>query len=156
GCFSAQHHVASASESGQRYFYKRYRTLLLQKLAASEDFAVNREMESVLEQWEDRDYETLDMAARVAPANLRPLFPRAIARAILPQPEVESHLANVTDRRLWLHAMGKQDENAARTLQRMAILEQAPIFRPLPAETLLDLSHSVCRVLVPQGDPIIL
>jgi hypothetical protein len=156
-CFSAQHHAASASESGSRYFYKRYRTLLLQKMAASVDFAVNREIESVLEQWEDRDYETLDMAARFAPARLEGLFPRSIAREILPPSEVESHLARATDRRLWLHVMmGKQDENASRTLKRMAILEQAPIFRPLPAETLLELSHSVCRVLIPEGDPIIL
>jgi hypothetical protein len=156
-CFSAQHHVLAASESGSRYFYKRYRTLLLQKMAASVDFAGNRETERVLEQWEDRDYETLDMAARFAPARLHGLFPRSIAREILTASEVESNLACVTDRRLWLHVMmGKQDENAARTLKRIAILEQAPIFRPLPAETLLDLSHSVCRVLIPEGDPIIL
>jgi predicted metal-dependent hydrolase len=156
-CFSAQHHAASASESGSRYFYKRYRALLLHKMAASADFTVNREIESVLEQWEDRDYETLDMAARFAPARLHGLFPRSIAREILPPSEVESHLACATDRRLWLHVvMGKQDENAARTLTRMTILEQAPIFRPLPAETLLDLSHSLCRVLIPEGDPIIL
>jgi hypothetical protein len=156
-CFSAHHHTASASESASRYFYKRYRTLLLHKMAASADSSVDREIGGVLEQREHRDYETLDMASRFASARLRELFPRSIAREVLQPSEVESHLACSTDRRLWLHAMmGKQDERAARTLKRMAILEQAPIFRQLPAETLLDMSHSLCRVLIREGDPIIL
>ena len=156
-CFSAHYHTASVSESASRYFYKRYRSHLLHKMAASADSSVDWELGSVLEQWEDRDYETLDMASRFAPARLHDLFPRSIARQVLPPAEVESHLACSTDRRLWLHVMlGKQDENAARTLKRMAILEQAPIFRPLPAETLLDLSHSLCRVIIREGDPIIL
>jgi hypothetical protein len=156
-CFSAHHHTAFTSESASRYFYKRYRTLLLHKMAASGDSSVDRQLGNALEQREDRDYDTLDMVSRFAPARLHDLFPRSIAREVLPPGEVESHLACSTDRRLWLHVMmGKQDENAARTLKRMAILEQAPIFRPLPAETLLDLSHSLCRVLIPEGDPIIL
>lgn len=156
-CFAAHHHTASVSESASRYFYKRYRGQLLHKMAAGGDSSVDRETGSVLEQWEDRDYETLDLASRFAPPRLHNLFPRSIAREVLPPAEVESHLACSTDQRLWLHVMmGKQDENAARTLKRMAILEQAPIFRPLPAETLLDLSHSLCRVLIREGDPIIL
>lgn len=155
-CFSAHHHTASVSESASRYFYKRYRGHLLHKMASG-DSSVDRETGSVLEQWEDCDYETLDMASRFAPARLHDLFPRSIAREVLPPAEVEAHLACSTDRRLWLHVMmGKQDENAARTLKRMAILEQASIFRPLPAETLLDLSHSLCRVLIREGDSIIL
>jgi len=156
-CFSAHQHVSSVSESASRYFYKRYRTHLLHKLASSSDSAVDREeMSSLLDQWVDRDYETLDAASRFAPSRLYDLFPRSLLREVLPPSEVEPHLTCATDRRLWLHVMmGKQDENAARTLQRMAILEKAPIFRPLPAETLLDLSHSLCRVLIPEGDPII-
>jgi hypothetical protein len=156
-CFSAHHYTASTSESASRYFYKRYRTHLLHKMAARGDSSVDRELGSVLEQWEDRDYETLDMASRFAPARLHDLFPRTIARGVLRLSEVESQLTCSTDRRLWLHVMmEKQDENAARTLKRIAILEQAPIFRPLPAETLLDLSHSLCRVLIAEGDAIIL
>ena len=156
-CFSAHYHAAGASESASRYFYKRYRAHLLHRMSANADSSVERVIGSMLEQWEDRDYETLDRASHFAPALLQDLFPRSITRQVLHPAEVESHLACVTDRRLWLQVMmGKQDPNAARTLERMAILEQAPILRPLPAETLLDLSHLLCRVLIPEGDPIIL
>ena len=156
-CFSAHYHSAGVSETASRYFYKRYRTHLLRKTATDADFSVDLIVGSVMEQSEDRDYETLEMASRFVPARLQSLFPRAIARELLPPSEVEAHLACSTDRRLWLHAMmGKQDEMAARTLRRMATLENAQILRPLPAEILLDLSHLVCRVLIPEGDPIIL
>jgi hypothetical protein len=155
-CFSAHCHAAEASKSASRYFYKRYRAQLLHKVAESIDSSVDRVIGSLLEQWEDRDYETLDMAARFAPARLQELFPSSVAGKLLPASEVESHLPSSTDRRLWLHVMmGKQDENAARTLRRMAILEQAPIFRQLPAEILLELCHLVCRVLIPDGYSII-
>lgn len=155
--FSAHYHSAAAAESASRYFYKRYRSQLLQKVASNGDFSMDLMASSVMEESEERDYETLDTASRFAPAGLQNLFPRSIARELLPVSEVESHLASSTDERLWLHAMmGKHDEHAARTLRRMVTLEQAPILRSLPAETLLDLSHLVCRVLIPEGDPIIL
>jgi len=156
-CFSAHQHAASVSESGSRYFYKRYRTHLLRKMDRSRSAAVGREVSSFLEQLSDGHYDGLEGAARFAPSRVQHLFPHAIARNLLPAPEVAAHLANTTDRRLWLHTvMGKEDERAARTLNRIVTLEQAPIFRPLPAETLLELGHSLCRVLIAEGDPIIL
>jgi Cyclic nucleotide-binding domain len=154
-CFAAHHYAAGVSATASRYFYKRYRTLLLDKVVARDDSFVDREVGSVLEQWEEGDYETLNMARRFAPARLHGLFPMSIASGILPPSDVESRLGCSTDRRLWLHVMGKDDEAAAHTLERIAILEQTPLFRPLPADVLLELSHSLCRILIPAKEPII-
>ena len=161
-CFKASRDVASRSEVASRYFYKRYRALLLAKLQTIElplpaqTEQLKRQASVLLETWNDRATDTLNYLAQLVPAQLRPLFPHVIDDQLDPQLDVAGHLPTSTDQRLWRHVMDKApDEGAANTLNRLTLLEQIDLYRPLPVEALLELAHTLCRVRLAAGETII-
>lgn len=146
-CYRAYQTCTGQNPVAARYFYKRYRSLLLARLQRVE-FSVTaqaehlkREARLLLESWNDGQTDTLDYLAQLAPATLRPFFPHLIADNLPSGLRLPADLPSPTDRRLWQHAtQSTPDDAAANTLHRLSLLDQTDIYRPLPAELMLKLA----------------
>ena len=163
-CFKAYRETRSVSEVASRYFYKRYRALLLAKLQAaalvapSQRDQLKNEAGALLEVWHGREKESdaLVYLAQLAPPALRRLFPHLIGEQLDPDLPLLRFLPTTTDVRLWRCARVRGDDaGAANTLQRLALLDEADIFRPLPAEVMLEITATLCRVRLDTGEVII-
>jgi hypothetical protein len=161
-CFKAYQACRPRSDVAARYFYKRYRILLLTMLKSAELLApahierLKREATLILENWTEDESDTLDYLSELAPPALRPLFPHAIAAYIDPDLEVSRYLPTETDRRLWQHVTHRaEDEAAKNTLYRLSILDRTEIYRPLPAALMLELTHLFCQVNFAPGETVI-
>ncbi len=161
-CFKAHRDTQDRSSVASRYFYKRYRSLLLARLQAielhipSHTQQLRRQAGLLLESWNEHEADTLNYLAQLAPPQLRNLFPHLIDDHLDPNLDVEACLPAETDRRLWRHVMrGEIDEGTANTLYRLTLLDQIDIYRPLPAEVQIELAHNLCRVRLSAGETII-
>lgn len=161
-CFRAYRDARPHSEAGARYFYKRYRSLLWEKLRSvglvipSQTAILDRESTFFLESWDEGASDALRYVAHLAKEEVRTLFPAFIAARADEIDTVEDHLVCETDQRLYRHIVhGAVDEAAQNTLYRLTLLDQTDVFRPVPAETMLDLSRSFCRVHLSAGETII-
>lgn len=163
-CFRAYRDTVRLSAVGSRYFYKRYRSMLLAKLqsaallAPSQTDQLKREAAVLLENWLGREKEsdTLVYLSQLAPPALRNLFPHLIGKALTPGLALQTHLPTETDLRLWKHIfLEAPDEGAANTLYRLSLLDQADIYRPLPAEVMLELAHNLCRIKLAEAETVI-
>ncbi len=161
-CFKAYQDTNPVSDVAGRYFYKRYRALLLAKLESVEltvsahSESLKREARLLLENWAEDQSDTLGFLSQLAPANLRRYFPHVIAENLDPEIRLPADLPTETDRRLWQHVAGNiPDEAAANTLYRLGLLDQTDIYRPLPAEVLLKLAHKLNLVKFAAGEPVI-
>src|SRR5262249_42333872 len=80
-CFQAYRDTQRLSIIGSRYFYKRYRALLLAKLQADaarkrdQNYLLKREFPSLLEGWSDGEVDRLNYIAQLMPADERRIFP---------------------------------------------------------------------------------
>src|SRR6185295_3005615 len=94
-----------------RYFYKRYRSLLLARLKSAELSVVahterlKREATLILENWSEGETDTLNYLSQLAPPALRPLFPHLIAARSDSSPALPAGLPTETDRRLWQYVL---------------------------------------------------
>lgn len=156
-CFAAHTRAATVSSAATRYFYKRYRSMLL-TLVQRADRATDRtsdllrrEAQALLEIWDEGELDALDYLMQLAPPALQELFPRRVAaRAV---EGAERHLRDETDRRIFAHAMaGAEDVEANNTLHRIDLLDRTDVFRGLPAEILVQLTHSLCPVSLDPGE----
>lgn len=161
-CFKAYQDTSPHSVVAGRYFYKRYRSLLLTKLQSVELLVpgqterLKREATLILESWSEGESDTLDYLSQLAPPSLQPLFPHLIAGHLDPALEVATNLPTETDRRLWQHVvLQTEDEAAANTLRRLELLDQTDIYRPMPAELMLELSQRFCLVKFAPGEAVI-
>lgn len=154
-CHQAYRALASRSPVLSRYFFKRYRAMLLDQIAAARDGAqaLDTPARRLLESQDDEDPAMLDFLAVAAPPALRALFP-ALLEAQPGAPEA-ADFATETDRRLWALAGGADDPAAQATLERLAQLDASEIWRALPAELMVELAHLMCDVHVPAGATII-
>ncbi|MEW5958792.1 MAG: cyclic nucleotide-binding domain-containing protein [Chloroflexota bacterium] len=161
-CHRAYQETQPLSEVAGRYFYKRYRALLLARLQAAklhipaQTERLKREARLILESWSGGESDTLDYLSQLAPPALRPLFPHLIGEHIEPQPDLSADLPTDTDRRLWEHATRRtSDEAAANTLYRLGVLDRSDIYRPLPAGLMLELAHRFWQVNYRPGETVI-
>jgi CRP-like cAMP-binding protein len=161
-CFKAYQDTWSPSPVAGRYFYKRYRSLLLARLktveltVAAQTERLKREATLILENWSEGQTDTLDYLAQLAPPALRPLFPHLIATQLDSTLAMPDSLPTDTDRRLWrCVAQQTEDKTAAHTLYRLGLLDQTDIYRPLPAELMLKLAHRFCLVKFALGEAVI-
>lgn len=161
-CFKAYQDTQACSATISRYFYKRYRSLLLAKLQAT-DLQVaahtehlKRETTLILEKWSEKQQDMLNYLSQLAPPGLRALFPHLVAQSLNPQLDIVANLPTRTDRRLWQHIMYKTtDSAAANTLYRLQMLDQTDIYRPLPAELMLEFAHRLSLIKFAPGEPVI-
>ncbi len=161
-CYRAFRDARPCSEAGSRYFYKRYRSMLWEKLrsvglvVASQTAILDRESAFFLESWEEGASDALKYVAHLAKEEVRTLFPMFISERLDSIAPVEEHLSCETDVRLYRHIVrGDQDEAAQATLYRLTLLDQTDVFRPVPAETVLELARTFCKVHVDTGETII-
>lgn len=161
-CFRAYQDVLEASPTGSRYFYKRYRSLLLAQLYEFIQQANNPRLSAgyrfLLQHWrgDAQHSDLLNYVSPLVPQELQRLFPHYIANHPLLANASEDDFPTETDRRVWQHlALDAADEAAANTLARLAVLEKMEMYRSLPAEVSLKMSRDICRVLVSEGETII-
>jgi hypothetical protein len=158
-CFQAALCTRSVSEIGYRYFYKRYRSRILDKLRRQtpEQFpGLGEETIDFFEGWEDDDTDTLDYLAQFVDPAMRPYLPGNLADDIDLAFNPSPHLSAETDRRLWNYLIhNKADQEAAETLVRLGLLEQISIFKTLPAEILLTLADNFYRIKLDTGEALI-
>lgn len=161
-CFKAYQLSQPRSDTAGRYFYKRYRSLLLAKLqsveltATAHNDRLKREVSLILESWSGETTDTLDYIAQLAPSKLRHLFPHLIGDHLEADLSPADHLPAETDRRLWVHAVnGDEDKAAANTLHRLALLDRTDIYRGLPIEVLLKLIACLSLVRFAPDEPVI-
>jgi hypothetical protein len=159
-CYRAAEELRSSCETAADYFEKRYRALLLRALQEWKrpdgTPLLGRATLAHLESWSQPDTDELDYAAQLAPRELRDLAPGRIGESLEAARPVEADLPDETDRRIWRHAaLGAADEAAANTLERLRLLGAAALFRAVPAEAMLDLVHSSCRIHLAPGEALI-
>jgi len=161
-CYRAYQDLLATSAVGSRYFYKRYRALLLNWLPQGEGaarakggVALGEDVRRLLESWDDADPATLQYAAFLSPPEVRPLFPQYIAEHAHEGP-AEPVFPSDTDTRIWnLLTRGGDDPEAALTMIYLTQLDRVEIFRSLPAEILLRLTGELCRLQADPGETII-
>lgn len=158
-CFRAHQELAPLSRTASRYFYRRYRTLLMEVIASQPAVdgvsPLTGEAQRLLESWDDDEGSMLRLARPLAPPALQALFPTALGEA-LSGSEIALAFPSETDARLRQYLLaGADDPAAAGTLARLEVLEQADIYRGLPAEVLLELTQTLCRLKIPAGETIL-
>mgnify|MGYP001191608911 CR=1 FL=1 len=162
-CFKASQEAGPNSAVASRYFYKRYRALLLQLLesveltVAAQTESLKREARLILENWgAAQSADTLDFLSQMAPASLRPYFPHLIAANLDPAVALPADLPTDTDRRLYRHiVLGEADSAAENTVRRLALLDQTDVYRPLPVDVLLKLAGKLSLVNFAPGECVI-
>jgi hypothetical protein len=160
-CYQA-HLETKSQPTAARFFYKRYRALLLACLQSvplatqAHTERLRREATLLLESWTDSGIDTLNYLAHLAPPELRPLFPHLIRDNPPALPDLAAALPTQTDRRLWQHAAHTTpDEAAANTLYRLEILDKTAVYRPLPAALMLELARLFSLVKFTPGESVI-
>jgi hypothetical protein len=156
-CFAAHRLVADESPALSRYFLKRYRSLLLDHVIATQSGGMaasalaDGSTRRLLDAQIDDDAGALDLLAVVAPPESRSLFPGALgARSCMPE-----GFHTETDRRLWACLRGADDPAAATTLARLTQLDASEVYRSLPAELCLEMVHAMAEVHLPAGATLI-
>jgi hypothetical protein len=160
-CFKA-HQDLAAHSTVTRYFYKRYRALLLTELQSVElevptqTDSFKKEANLILGTWSEQEADTLNYLSHLAPPALRNLFPHTIADHLDPDLDLLVDLPTDTDRRLWRHLTTEPtDRGAANTLQRLELLDQTDLYRSMPADVMLELAHNLCRIKLAPNETII-
>jgi hypothetical protein len=161
-CFKAYQETEPLSPVVGRYFYKRYRSLLLRLLdsaeltVAAQTERLKRETRLILENWDPGQSDTLDFLLQLAPPALKPYFPHVIAANLDPAISLPRDLPAKTDKRLYRHVTrGKVDDAAANTARRLGLLDQTDIYRSLPAEVMLTLAQKLSLLRLAAGETVI-
>jgi hypothetical protein len=150
------------SEPAARYFYKRYRSLLWAKLREggllrpSDAEVLKRESAFFLESWDDGASDALKYVAHLATESVRALFPGRLRGRIGALPPARPHLSAEADERLYRHVIDRAADPAAeQTLLRLSLFENNDVFRHVPAESLLSLTHVLARVYLRPGETLV-
>lgn|GEM_PF-775788 len=160
--YQAHRECAGVDETAARWFYKRYRSLLL-TLSKSSQYergpwtdVIEQQGSFLLETWRDDGNDRLEALASVVPDSLGALFPRQIAESPPFSGELELHLPQIADKALWGQVCTRAGTKpAADILRRLELLDRADVFRSLPARVLLDIAVRLVRVGLEAGEPII-
>ena len=151
--------TASVCSEGtvSRWFYKRYRRGLLRRIEDAEPTLAARGVPRGLLEWPtaDGDDDGIDLLEPLVATSLRPMFPAALRATAHARETVGSSLLEETDRRLWGVAGGGVDAAATRALVDIEALDRTSLFRALPAEVMLELTHIAWRVHAEPGDVLI-
>ena len=154
--------AAPRSEAISRYFFKRYRSMLLafvlQSGAGRGDAAPleRREVRMLIEGWDEKDFDILDYVEQMVAPEMRRFFPPALNAA--PSGPVDPDLAALgdTDLRILRHILlGTPDAPARRTVDCLATLDRIEGFRALPADILVELAAAFCHLKCDAGETVI-
>ncbi len=161
-CFKAFQDTKDRSAVCGRYFYKRYRALLLAKLQHAQinnpahKNILHNEAEGVLELWNEQESDPVELMMHLAPESLRHMFPKRIEHTLAQRADFRHQFQCETDAGLWKYVMLQEaDEHVQNTLARLEILDNLDMYRALPAEILIELTHTLLSVHVNPGETII-
>lgn len=161
-CFKASQETKSRSAACSRYFYKRYRSLLLSRLQRApiqnpaHQNMLHKEAKGFLDLWSEQELDPLELMMHLTPASLHHLFPKQIRQTLAALPAFPHQFPCETDRRLWQYVMLQApDEHAEHTLARLEILDKLDMYRALPAEILLELMRNLLSVYMKADEAII-
>lgn len=160
--FRANRMLSESSPVAARYFYRRYRALVVSRL--EQTLTANRaaamldpeSIRDVLSVWHPGETDPLEFVGHLLPAAMQGLLPSKLAHDSTRPGAVPADLAESADCRLWNHVRnGEVDEGAATTLEQLALFEGADIFRGLPADVMLELTTTLIRQRVAAGEVIV-
>lgn len=161
-CYKAFRDCQSKDDVAARYFYKRYRSLLWARLCegglldASDADVLAEQSAFFLESWDEGASDALKYVAHLATESVRALFPSRLRARGTSLPEALPHLTCETDARLYRHAaLGEPDVAAEQTRLRLRLLEGTDVFRAVPAESLIALTHVLARVHLAAGEVLV-
>jgi hypothetical protein len=159
--YRAYESVKDRSELGRRFFYKRFRTSLLNRLEVTKlnvpAGQVKNDLSELMEIWAEDQADPLDLLELICPPEIRKLFPKQLAQdadtiTLLPA----KFLPTETDKRLWKYfTTGESDEEVANTVERLEALDRIPMLRPLSAELQLNLVHRMYVLRVDSNEPVL-
>lgn len=159
--YRAYQGVKNSSELAKRFFMKRYRTSLLNRI---EDTKLNvpmgdagTDLSELMEIWNEEKADPLELLELVCPPELKEVFPKHLTHdaetITLP---TAKFLPTETDRRLWKYfTTGESDEEVANTIERLEVLDQIAMLRPLSAELQLSLVHRMYVLKLDSSEPIL-
>jgi CRP-like cAMP-binding protein len=159
--YCAYQSMKNISDTGKRFFLKRYRSCLLNRIEGSTlnvpSGQVENDLSELMEIWVEDKSDPLELLELVCPPELKELFPKRLSHdaetTILPTAKL---LPTETDRRLWKHfTTGESDEEITNTLERLEILDRIPMLRPLSAELQLSLVHRMYVLKLDSGEPVL-
>jgi CRP-like cAMP-binding protein len=153
--------VQNHSELGQRFFHKRYRTSLLNRIETTKlnvpRGQVQSDLSELMEIWSEDKQDPLELLELVCPPEIKKLFPKHLSSdaetITLPAGKL---LPTQTDKRLWKYfTTGESDEEIVNTVERFEILDRIPMLRPLSAELQLSLVHRMYDLKLDSGEPVL-
>lgn len=160
-CHRAYQLAGSTSQPIARYFYKRYRHLLLRRFgdpatANSRPAAQALDVLALLDRWDGEGDSALRFLAPLAAPGLAPLFPGHIDQIPFDDEQLEGSLPTETDRALWgFAASGRGDATTTTTVHRLDLLDRTAPFKAVPADAALELAARLCRVPLRTGAAIV-
>lgn len=159
--YRAYESVKDRSDLGRRFFYKRFRTALLNRLEATKlnvpGGQIKNDLSELMEIWSEDQADPLELLELICPPDIQKLFPKHLSRdaetiTLLPA----KFLPTETDKRLWRYfTTGESDEEVATTVERLEILERVPMLRPLSAELQLSLVHRMYVLRLDSNEPVL-
>jgi hypothetical protein len=155
-CFRAYQDTLKHSKPISTYFYKRYRTLLVNKIKATNtlrlaDDNATHQMYQFLEHWNYQGVDPLVYIFNMVTPELRSLFPQCAS----PDESVYLYLSD-TDKRLKDHIFFQTDDlAAANSVQRLELFSKVEFYDLLSSEGLLRLIGSIYSVKLAAGETLI-
>jgi hypothetical protein len=159
--FRAHQETASHSAPAGRYFYKRYRSLLLSRIRNEvQDLPghplATREARRLLESWEEENLDPLFLLRPLVPQALQSLLPGQIGKELDALSDPARQFRAEADQAIWRHVVFKvEDKVAENTLSRLQCLDQMEMFRRLPVEVLMGLIGELYVVKARKGETLI-
>jgi hypothetical protein len=159
--YRAYESVKNVSELGRRFFYKRYRTSLLNRIESTKLNVprghVESDLSELMEIWVEDRADPLELLELVCPPEIKRLFSKNLSRdaetIALPAGKL---LPTEADKRLWKYfTTGESDEEIANTVERLEILDRIPMLRPLSAELQLSLVHRMYVLKLDSSEPVL-
>lgn len=161
-CFKASQETAPLSATLSRYFYKRYRALLLDYLKKNHHVLM-RDVDDAsdlnfdfLSTWNDRVNDPLNFMISMASPFAREIFPSRIARAnIMSNIKLPADLPTEVDKEMYLQAGKTASMPTQNTLAQLKNLDQLELFRALSPEIQLEIAYKLYRVHYKAGESLV-
>ncbi|MEY3701574.1 MAG: hypothetical protein RI891_866 [Gemmatimonadota bacterium] len=148
--FHAAPEAAHRHPAAGRYFYKRYREMLLAVIEghlADRSDTAHEEIRQILEPWAEAPSDLLSLTAPLLSDRYLKSLPQHLRDGpVMAADQIEAFLESATDRRLWRQVMGQVgDPAAATTLDRFTIVDATESLRRVPA----SLAHRLASAFIP-------
>lgn len=161
-CYRAWQESIRNSPTISRYFYKRYRAVLLEFLKKNHNLWRGKNLDDqfinfdLLSIWDDRTNDPINFLASLVPPILREIFPSHIAKSsTLAGIKLPNDLPTPADQDIWNYAGNPAPGISQTTLDLIQQFDKLEFFRNLPPETILELGKKFYTVHYAPGETIV-